>query len=107
MTEHRGELIVESDGTFRLVDGATRRHLRADAADVASKEAIEGDAGWTWAVELRDGAVFEERELDGEEWAQLFSHRAGGRGEPPSIHNTWCRQCDDYKTNEVSHGVCC
>jgi hypothetical protein len=107
MTEHRGDLFVESDGSFRLVDSVARRHLRANQSDVRSKEAIEDDGGWTWRIELRDGAAIDRGELDEAEWVELFGRRAAARGEAPSIHNTWCRQCGDYKTNDVSHGVCC
>lgn len=103
--ELRGELNASDDGSFMVFDGATGSCVRAHVDARKKAVALEGDRGaaWIWTVTLGGDANVEHVDLDDAGWSALFS-QPDQRGEAPSVHNSWCRECPSVG---ISHGVCC
>lgn len=103
--ELRGELKASDDGSFMIFDGASGRCVRAHVDERKKATAREGALGdpWIWTVTLGDDSELEDICVDDAGWAALFS-QPHQRGESPSVHNSWCRQCPSVG---ISHGVCC
>jgi hypothetical protein len=102
--ELTGEVHVRGDGTFTIFDHEAGKYVKAYESDRETAVAEQvGDEAWHWTVTLDKAATTEDLDLDATEWAGLFSH-SNQRGEPPSIHNSWCLKCTSVG---VSHGVCC
>jgi len=98
-----GELYVASDGTFTVFDETSGTFTRARELDRTRAEPTASEGFWLWTVVLDDAAQTEDLELDAPRWAALFA-QPHQRGEQPSVHNSWCRQCPSVG---ISHGVCC
>lgn len=103
MAQFRGKLKVDGDGTYQLFDPSSGEHVRGIEADRlhAIPEQV-GDDDWDWTVDVEDETGFARSAMTNEQWAGLFDHPAGVKGEIPSNHNSWC-VCS---TKGMPGGVC-